>query len=258
MNARRKISSTFRNQKRRFAKPAERDTKERKDIRLYLETADRSEWANLLPLGIFHGINTNPLLLQQAGISHTAPTYPELRDLVRTAVDTYEVNEIFIQAWGTTKEELVRTGLNARMFDRHVVVALPFTFEGTQAAAELIERGASVCMANSHAQKQALLASALQADYFSPCISSINESGEDAIEQCMQMQKALSGVNSEIRIMAASLKSADEVVELAKAGIKTFSVSPQVAYELAYQPLTTKEADECERITQGLMVESKQ
>jgi len=74
----------------------------------------------------------------------------------------------------------------------------------------------------------------------------------------MQMQKALSGVNSEIRIMAASLKSADEVVELAKAGIKTFSVSPQVAYELAYQPLTTKEADECERITQGLMVESKQ
>lgn len=69
------------------------------------------------------------------------PVFPELRELVRMAVDDYYIKEIFIQAWGSTKEELVRTGLIARMFDRHVIISLPFTFEGTQAAAELISKG---------------------------------------------------------------------------------------------------------------------
>lgn len=34
------------------------------DIRIYLESADKEDWKTLLPLGIFSGINTNPLLLK--------------------------------------------------------------------------------------------------------------------------------------------------------------------------------------------------
>eukprot|EP00954_Amorphochlora_amoebiformis_P012504 977250-Amorphochlora_amoeboformis.AAC.1 len=186
------ISSGFRSRRYGTINSEKTELKDRKDIRLYLETADQVDWRSLLSLGIFNGINTNPFLIQEAGIAFSAPVYPELRSLIRTAVDDYNVNEIFIQvahqprsltsaflkfacpqAWGTSKEDLVTSGLHTRMFDRHVVVALPFTFEGTQAAAELIDKGANVCMTAGHAQKQALMGSALSADYFAPNISSI-------------------------------------------------------------------------------------
>lgn len=113
-------------------------------------------------------------------------------------------------------------------------------------------------MMAAHSQKQAVMGSALMADYFSPCVSGIAESGEDAIVQCTAMQKVIEGVGSSTRVMASSLKSADEMVELSKAGLKTFSIPPAVAFELISQPLTTKMNDEFERISQGLLAENKQ
>mmetsp|Transcript_21069 Transcript_21069/g.31407 ORF Transcript_21069/g.31407 Transcript_21069/m.31407 type:complete len:265 (+) Transcript_21069:90-884(+) len=256
--ARRSFRRLVYRERRNLSILAEKEEKEKQDLRLYLETAVQDEWETLLPLGIFHGITTNPLLMQQAGVSYTSPVYPELRELIRTAVDKFAVNKIFVQAWGSSKDELVRTGLIARMFDRHVVVSVPFTFEGTQAAAELIEKGASVCMTAGHAQKQAIMGSALKADYFSPNVEAINASGEDALAQCIAMQQVIDGVKSNTRIMASGIQSADEVVELAKSGIKTFSVSPAVAYELVNHPLTCKVTDEFERITQGIVLEGRQ
>ncbi|GAB5357821.1 hypothetical protein AAMO2058_000407400 [Amorphochlora amoebiformis] len=247
------ISSGFRSRRYGTINSEKTELKDRKDIRLYLETADQVDWRSLLSLGIFNGINTNPFLIQEAGIAFSAPVYPELRSLIRTAVDDYNVNEIFIQAWGTSKEDLVTSGLHTRMFDRHVVVALPFTFEGTQAAAELIDKGANVCMTAGHAQKQALMGSALSADYFAPNISSIFASGEDAIAECIAMQEVIDGLESNTRVMATGLRNADDLVQLSKAGIKTFSVTPSVAYELINQPMTCKMTDEFERITQTLM-----
>mmetsp|Transcript_23169 Transcript_23169/g.32390 ORF Transcript_23169/g.32390 Transcript_23169/m.32390 type:complete len:268 (-) Transcript_23169:483-1286(-) len=241
--------------KRSFTNRAEANER---DIRIYLESADMNDWNALLPLGIFSGVNTNPLLLKEAGVEIKEPVFPNLRSLIRSAVDDYKINEIFIQAWGSTKDELVRTGLIARMFDRRVVVSMPVTFEGMQAATELIQKGAKVCMTAGHAQKQAVMGSALMADYFAPCVSGISESGEDAVAQCIAMQQIIAGMGSQTRIMASSLQSADEIVELSKAGVKTFSVSARVAYELVNQPLTTKMTDEFEDISQGLIAESKE
>ena len=39
--------------------------------RFFLDTADASEWSALLPLGVFHGVTTNPVLLQRAGVPCT-------------------------------------------------------------------------------------------------------------------------------------------------------------------------------------------
>ena len=39
--------------------------------RFFLDTADVAEWEALLPLGMFHGITTNPTLLERAGAECT-------------------------------------------------------------------------------------------------------------------------------------------------------------------------------------------
>jgi hypothetical protein len=71
------------------------------------------------------------------------------------------------------------------------------------------------------------------------------------------MQEIVDGVQSETRVMASDLQSADEIVELSKSGIRTFSLPAKVAFELVNQPLTCKMTDEYERVSQALL-ESKQ
>ena len=36
-------------------------------LRLFLDTADPEAWERWLPSGLFHGVTTNPTLLQRAG-----------------------------------------------------------------------------------------------------------------------------------------------------------------------------------------------
>ena len=37
----------------------------RGESRIFLDTADTAEWDDLLPTGIFHGVTTNPTLLER-------------------------------------------------------------------------------------------------------------------------------------------------------------------------------------------------
>ena len=66
--------------------------------RFFLDTADVTEWAALLPLGMFHGVTTNPTLLERAGV---ACTVEACRQLAVTAGDL-GVEEIMLQACGAT------------------------------------------------------------------------------------------------------------------------------------------------------------
>ena len=37
--------------------------------RFFLDTANVAEWEALLPLGMFHGVTTNPTLLERSGVA---------------------------------------------------------------------------------------------------------------------------------------------------------------------------------------------
>ena len=63
--------------------------------RCFLDTADVAEWEALLPLGMFHGVTTNPTLLERAGV---ACTVDACRQLAGTAA-ALGVEEIMFQAW---------------------------------------------------------------------------------------------------------------------------------------------------------------
>ena len=62
--------------------------------RFFLDTADVAEWEALLPLGMFHGVTTNPALLERAGV---ACTVDACRQLACTAA-ALGVEEIMFQA----------------------------------------------------------------------------------------------------------------------------------------------------------------
>jgi len=131
--------------------------------RLFLDTAVTSEWESLLPLGIFHGITTNPTLLERAG--HDC-TIESVQSLATKALSMVGCDEFMCQAWGANAEDMYKIGMNLSEVDRErVVIKVPVTFEGTKAASKLVDAGVRVCLTACYSSDQAVIAAGLGAEY---------------------------------------------------------------------------------------------
>jgi transaldolase len=210
--------------------------------RLFLDTADVAEWDDLLPLGIFHGVTTNPILLQRAG---QPCVIPNLHAMASKALQYTE--EFMCQAWGRSVEELVQCGLQlAEPSKKRIVVKVPVTVEGVQAARILIDEGVRVCLTACYDHKQAMIATSVGAEYIAPYLGRMTEAGKDGKAECFKMQEIVIGMQGDTRILVASIRDVQTMVDLAAKGMETFTFSPEVARELFAEPLTVKAAKDFE------------
>ncbi|MEW6497199.1 MAG: transaldolase family protein [Cyanobacteriota bacterium] len=194
-------------------------------IRLYLDTADATQWQSWLPTGLFYGVTTNPLLLEQAQV---ACSVERLKDLARQAL-SLGAKEVQLQTWGTSVEALVKTGKLLAAIDDRIVVKVPITQVGTQAASRLIADGIRTTLTGVYAVHQVLIAAALGADYAAPYLGRINDLGRNGREDLVAMQKAIAGVGSATRILVASIRSIDDITYLATQGLDTFTFREAIA-----------------------------
>ena len=123
--------------------------------RFFLDTADVAEWEALLPLGMFHGVTTNPTLLERAGVACTvdacrqlagtaaalgveeimfqawiSPKSPRYLPEISQRCPRY-IPEIIFQAWGENTAAMVDTGLRlASIEPARVTVKVPVTAPG--------------------------------------------------------------------------------------------------------------------------------
>ena len=75
--------------------------------RFFLDTASAAEYAALLPSGMFHGVTSNPTILQRDGVPCTIPALHALAD---TAFG-HGISEFMCQSWGGTTDEMVENGM---------------------------------------------------------------------------------------------------------------------------------------------------
>lgn len=220
-------------------------------LRLYLDTADRNQWKQWLCSGLFYGITTNPLLLEKAQI----PCTPEsLASLAQAALGMGS-QEVQLQTWGVTVETLVDTGKALAAIDDRVVVKVPITRLGADAAAQLIAAGVRVTLTGIYAPHQVLIAAALGADYAAPYLGRINDLGRNGREELAQMQQILAGVRCSTRILAASIRHVGDLASLASRGLDTFTISAAIAADLFAVDATLQASEDFQRAaaTMGAM-----
>ena len=80
---------------------------------------------------------------------------------------------------GPHARPLCRARARARGHDPRIVVKAPTTVEGTAAAAKLRDEGVRITMTAVYSAAQALVASALGADYAAPYLGRMNDAGRD-------------------------------------------------------------------------------
>jgi transaldolase len=209
--------------------------------RLFLDSADTATWERLLPTGVFHGVTTNPLLLERAGVRCDVPT---LAALARRAA-VLGAREIHLQAWGDDEDALVRTGeaLAATAPGATAgLVKVPATVPGFRAAARLKATGCTITLTAVYNPGQLLAAAALGAAYAAPYLGRLDDAGRDGHATVSAMHEILKGTGAVTRLLVASLRGVEHVTELARRGLDTFTFGPEVAAALVTDDLTDEAA----------------
>jgi len=219
-------------------------------LRLLLDSADPSAWAEWLPTGLFRGVTTNPTLLRRAAqpcsLEHLAVLTAQALEL--------GVQELHLQAWGA---DLLACGRAlAQLAPDRIWVKLPITRAGAAAARALISEGCSITFTACYEPAQALLAAALGADYIAPYLGRISDLGRDGHGELTRMQRIVDSLSAEQatqppRLLVASLRATDDLARLAAEGLKTFTISPEIAAALFAVEPTRAAAAQFERDAEG-------
>ena len=112
-------------------------------MKLYVDTADRAAAESLLATGLFHGVTTNPTILQRASMG-----VADLRDIYRWAVEA-GAQEVFFQAWGEDATTLIERGQQLRDLGREVVVKFVATRAGSTPAQPWLPAAYLLCLPRS-------------------------------------------------------------------------------------------------------------
>ncbi len=207
--------------------------------RLFLDSADPADWEHWLPLGVFHGVTTNPLLLDRAGEDCT------LASLARLGGRAFDLGarEIHLQVWGDDEDALVACGRELAGLAPEVAVKVPATEMGLRAARRLLAEEIGVTVTAVYNAGQVLAAAALGVRYAAPYLGRIDDLGRDGTAEVIAMHELLRNTDNPTRLLVASLRDWDKVVELAWEGLDTFTIAPTVAEAMLDDPDTEEAVD---------------
>ncbi len=210
-------------------------------LRLFLDSAEPREWERFLPLGVFYGVTTNPLLLQRAGQACTLKNMATLSGQAAKLV----FRELQMQVWGDTSDEMCESGRQLAQLaapGMEVVIKVPATEDGYQVARRLAQSGARITMTAVYTPGQVLLAAGFGAAYAAPYLGRMLDAGQPGRDIVLAMHEILKTTGGASRLLVASLRQAAQVVDLAQLGLDTFTFGAAVAAELFTSDLTDQAA----------------
>lgn len=201
-------------------------------IRILVDSAVRQQVEPWLATGIAHGVTTNPTLLRRAGIG-----VHELAEVARW-VGVEQGREVCFQTWGDDVEEHYASAMQLLEAVPTATMKVPVSPVGAQVISRLHQREVPVLMTAVYAAKQVTIASALGVRYLAPYYNRMLVAGRPALEEISRMTAAVPQDGSGPLVMAASVKSAAQVMDLVAAGVRVFTLPPEVLTDLFGDPLT--------------------
>lgn len=204
-------------------------------LKLYLDTADTSQWQ--LPAGCpaVQGVTTNPTLIHAAGLPVSLATYLELVD----RAGQQRMAELMLQLPSADPAEaerwlakLLPAAVAARV---QITIKLPCHPEWQSTLLRAQAQGVSTLLTGVSNPMQLLWARQCGATYIAPYIGRLQADGRDVwpfLQACVNLQ------DGGPRLLAASIKSGDVLSRLIGMGAYAATVRPEFAAGLATDVLT--------------------
>jgi transaldolase len=198
-------------------------------MRFFLDTADVKEIETGLAWGLVDGVTTNPSLIAQQGRPYL-PTVAEIAKLVPGPVSG--------EVLATDLDGILAQGHRLAAIAANVVVKLPLTPAGLQAAKVFSGEGIRTNVTLCFSPAQALLAAKAGATYISPFVGRLDDVGESGMELIRQIVAIYENYDFATQVLVASCRHPMHVVEAALLGADVATIPFKVLQQLYKHPLT--------------------
>jgi transaldolase len=200
-------------------------------LKLYLDSADLDEIRAAAAAGWIDGVTMNPALLSRANA--------DLESLV-PAVGALVDGPVCVPAQGGDPDAIVRDGRALAKLHDSVVVKVAIDPVGLRALAKLHSEGIRTHATLCCSLNQALLAAHAGADYVSPIVGRLEESGQPGMVLVSQIIDVYDNYDYDTQIVVASLRTPEHVQESALLGADAVTVRPALLEQMLQHPLTSR------------------
>ena len=200
-------------------------------MKFFVDTAEVSEIIELNDLGMVDGVTTNPSLIKKSG-----------RDILEVTKEICGIisGPVSAEVTATDADTMIAEGRKLAELASNIAVKLPLTWDGLKACRVLSQEGKMVNVTLCFAANQALLAAKAGATFISPFIGRLDDINLDGMELIEDIRTIYDNYGFETQILAASIRTANHVLDSARIGADVITAPPAVIKNLANHPLTDK------------------
>lgn len=202
-------------------------------MKFFIDTANLAQIKEANDLGILDGVTTNPSLMAKEGIKGVEAQMQHYKTICEL-VD----GDISAEVLSTTYDEMVAEGKLLAAIHPNIVVKIPMIKDGIKAIKYFTDNGIKTNCTLIFSAGQAILAAKAGATYISPFIGRIDDSGWDGIQLIQQISNIYTMQGFESQILAASIRSANHIIQCAEAGADVCTCPLDPILGLLKHPLT--------------------
>ncbi len=204
---------------------------------ILLDSASLDDATAAAGLGFVRGFTTNPTLMARVTREPLAH-FAALLEALPEGPGCY-------QPTGESPEAMCEEArVAASLAPARVVIKLPATAEGVRAAATLREERVRCALTAVYSPGQALLADAVGCVWVIPYVDRAERQGVGGRQVVESLAAVLRRLESPTRVLAASLKTAEQAVDTILHGAHDITAPLDVLAGLAHHPLTDAAARE--------------
>ncbi|RMF52380.1 MAG: fructose-6-phosphate aldolase [Bacteroidetes bacterium] len=201
-------------------------------MRFFLDTAVLAEIEEAATWGLLDGVTTNPSLMAKAGVRDFDAHY--------RAIASITPGPVSAEVLSTTYEGMLAEARHLYSLAENIVVKIPFIPAGIQAIRTLHAEGIPTNCTLIFSPLQALIAAKAGATYVSPFLGRLDDIGHQGMELVRQIRQIFDNYGFETKILAASLRHPQHVLECALEGADVATMPFAVMKQLFQHPLTDK------------------
>ena len=216
---------------------------------MFIDTNEIDAIKAFAKTGILKGVTTNPTILSKGNKSR----FKQLEELLDLGFE-----EVFVQVLGTTADEMVADYEAIRTFDANhkLSIKVPVTQQGLEAITRIKRDDSKRVVLGTliYSADQGVLATIAGCDYLAPYVNRMSNNNIDPLQVISHMRSFIDERSFRTKIMAASFKNANQVIDSLAAGAHTATVPPDVFESMMNKDLALKALDVFENDGRALLL----
>lgn len=198
-------------------------------MKIFIDTANIGEIISANELGVISGVTTNPTLIAKEGKDFKSVVC-EIAGIVDGPISA----EVISLECG----EMVKEAKELAQINKNIVIKIPMCEEGLKAVNILSKIGIKTNVTLIFSPDQALLAANAGASYVSPFVGRLDDISSDGAKLVGEIAKIFSCCNIETQIIAASIRSPQDVIRVALVGADIATIPYKTILSMIKHPLT--------------------